>query len=386
MVPEDLIGGASSYDALLALTAMLFGLAIAVQVIQELYKHLSSSKARAYRTVLRDTLGSWVDRLYEAGPAVRLHVRGPFQFFRSKPSGVLLPMSKDELLEAMDIVAPDWMGYTLQALKTERKLQQGGPAPPSPHLLQAVQNLEAARENPSDEATATRMLAFLEEWGEPPARGEQTVTDGEDLALATESPIGDLDRGFDAARALEGFVHRFFPDRVQVEQEFAQISRNFEHAYERRNLRQTFTFAFVIALALGFPLDAMWERANELSTDQAVATATQLLAAGEELGGDAAALGAGSSQEEVAAVTEAVGKLLRQVGDGRRQASDLWRGGWDAVTARWSEGDVGGLAKYVFFCLLTAIFVSFGAPFWHRLSTSLLHLRRQRGRAESQEV
>ena len=52
---------------LLALAATFLGLAAAVQIVQEFYKHLSQSEARTYRQVLVDFAGPWIEQLFQSG-------------------------------------------------------------------------------------------------------------------------------------------------------------------------------------------------------------------------------------------------------------------------------------------------------------------------------
>jgi hypothetical protein len=418
--------GLASLDTLLAVTAMLLGLALIVQVVQEIYKYLTNSRARAYHLVLRDYFGPWIDQLYGSGPATRFQVRGPFQFFKSRPTGVLLPLAKDELLEAMDAVAPDWIGHTLEALKNERRLQPAGGAPPSPALGTLVANLRSAAAKATPHSNARRMLDFLAAWG---------VVD----------KAGRLRKEVDAQRVLEGLYQRFFPDRIRTEQEFGQLERNYEHAYKRRNLRHTFLFGLLVAVFLNFPFDAIYRRASELSPEEAAALAQVMLDAHEQMGeeeaqasdrnesaGGQAARSGGSAEEpasgsgeETAAGTEepprdpsdetsaasdqapAAGtpppgpdasepqdieelrakldEALHQITDivvkidpRAEAATPLYRRGLDAIDRAWQAPGYHPIASYFFNCLVTALLISFGAPFWYRLSEALLNVRRDR--------
>lgn len=404
--------GLASLDTMLAVAAMLLGLALIVQVIQEIYKYLTNSKARVYHLVLKDYFGPWVDQLYEAGPATRFQVRGPFQFFKSQPTGVLLPLAKDELLEAMDAVAPDWIGHTLEALKNERRLQAGEASPPSPILVTLVENLRSAAEKESAHSNAHRMLDFLTAWG---------VVD----------QSGQLGERVNAHRALEGLYQRFFPDRIRTEQEFGQLERNYKHAYNRRNLRYTFLFGLLVAVALNFPFHAIYRQASMLSPEEAAALAEAVLDAEERLGElrplEAAAAGeegegtdageegegpdAGEDEQPAApdqpATTPPVGTapedgraalaqrrewieglVTTLVQEDASEAVPLHRRGLVAMTDTWSANGIGGIGNYLLNCLLTALLLSFGAPFWHRLSEALLDIRRGRppARADEEEV
>lgn len=383
MNPTVLDVGIPSLDVLLAVAAMLLGLALIVQVVQEIFKYLSNSKARVYQLVLRDYFGPWIDQLYTAGPATRFQVRGPFQFFKSRPTGVLLPLSKEELLEAMDAVAPDWIGHTLEALKNERRLQPPGGAAPSPNLATLVANLRSAADRERVHSNAHRMLNFLTEWG----------VIGKSRALRRE---------VDANRVLEGLYQRFFPDRVRTEQEFGQLERNYDHAYKRRNLRYTFLFALLIAILLNFPFDTLYRRASQLSPQQAAELTQAMIDADDRLreGDPEVVSGAAPRAErrelvrslvEQISVVTASPERQSETATPRVQRSDtvaapdeapLYRRGLVAMSS--AEG-FAGVASYFVNCLITALLVSFGAPFWHRLSESLLNIGRRGSPARQDE-
>src|SRR5262245_10795758 len=110
---------------LLTLAAIFLGLAAAVQIIQEFYKYLSRSEAKTYRNVLVDFAGPWIEQLFQPGVVNDLQVRGPFQIRKVRPQGVLLPLPKDELLRAIERLAPVWVRRTLEQLQVERELQDG---------------------------------------------------------------------------------------------------------------------------------------------------------------------------------------------------------------------------------------------------------------------
>ena len=125
-------GNSALFSILIALAATFLGLSVLVQVIQEIYKHLTSSKSRAFNQVLRDFLGPWIAQLYRPGVIPDLVVRGPFQFFRRRPGGRLLPLSKDDLIKALERTAPDWHRQALKYLRMKVKLQGDREKAPSP--------------------------------------------------------------------------------------------------------------------------------------------------------------------------------------------------------------------------------------------------------------
>lgn len=365
--------GIPSLTTLLAIAAIFLGLALIVQVIQDVFKYLISSKAKVYRMVLRDFFGPWVDQLYEAGPAARFQVRGPFQFFKSRPTGVLIPLAKEELLAAIDSVAPDWLGYTLEALKSERRLQAGGPAEPSPQLVNVAANLAAAAKKEPLHSNARRMLEFLKEW--------KVVNDSGAL----------LREEVDASRLLEGLYQRFFPDRVRADQEFSQLERNFKHAYDRRNLRYTLILGLLVAVFFNFPFDTLYERASAMSAEQAVDLADAVLEAESRIN-ELTPLDAETTEEEAKAAIqkrrELLEKLVRRIDSAPdEEVVPLYQRGTERVAALWQGANrATKISSYLLNCLVTALLISFGAPFWHRLTEALLAVRRGKPPANAEEA
>ena len=77
---------------LLTLAATFLGLSIVVQVVQELYKYLRSSKGRAYQIALQDFLGPLAHELLRPGVLPDIRVRGPMQLKRVRSKGMILPL------------------------------------------------------------------------------------------------------------------------------------------------------------------------------------------------------------------------------------------------------------------------------------------------------
>jgi len=372
-------------DTLMAVAAMLLGLSLVVQVIQEIWKFLSSSEARTYRSVLRDFFGPWVERLYESGPATRLQVRGPFQFFRSRPTGSLLPLEKNELLEAMDSVAGDWLAYLLDALKAESRLQGETPQKPSPLLRRSIVNVlrAAGSEGGPGEHNAGKVSAFLKEWG---VVGEVSSDDLE--GSVTEDSL-------DAGRLIQAFYEEFFPDRTIAEREFRQLARNFEHAYQRRNLRQTFVFALALAIGLNFPFDALYERASNLSPAEAAQLAQTMIdseARTRELLGQETPQDAEARQKRLEELDRLRQDILTQLQSVPEAAGatdegepDDGAGFQNLLWTQLSSGRYWKALGTLWNCLITALLISFGAPFWHRLTKALFNVRQPKAERLAQQ-
>ena len=93
---------------LIALAAMFLGLAVLVQIVQEIYKFLTSSKSRAYLKSVNDALGPLARDALRSDRSPQMKVRGPLQLFGFRRTGWLLPMNAGELENALVATAPPW--------------------------------------------------------------------------------------------------------------------------------------------------------------------------------------------------------------------------------------------------------------------------------------
>ena len=357
------------------LTGAFLGLAVAVQVIQELWKYLSSSKATTYAKVLADFLGPWTERLYAEGATLPLQVRGPLQWFRVRPRGVLLPMTKDQLLSAMDRIQGGWLGRSIEALKAETRIQQGSPTQLSPRLVDFRNELEKADGETPGYRDAQRLSKFFDTWVEKRHQKDDAV---------------------DAAALLEGFYETFVPDRRRVEENYPQFEQNLAYAYQRRNLRQTFFFGFLIAVVLGFPADKLYSMAKATPEDRAFEFLNEVVTLAEEIdptlaekmavedkpteaGAEAAA-----DNEATADADSGLPKSAREDLQRTRRLVEMLGNELETGGEQKSAKEPPNLEEAIrkalhwrnlLFCAVTAVFVSFGAPFWHRLSEALVRSR-----------
>jgi len=335
----DSLLSTSALAMLLSLAAIFLGLAAAVQIVQEFYKHLSRSEARAYRMVLLDFAGPWIEQLFQPGVINDLQARGPFQFLKIRPEGLLLPMGKDELLQAVERVAPVWVRRVLEQLQAERDLQKSAQenlwSPAWTQLQEELGSLDKADPTYWD---AERVRTFLQ---------EMPFKDAETLLIA--------------------FRQRFLSDAARLEKFFPQFQRNLEYSYQRRNLRQTFTFAFLLALLFHLPFSELLADASRQTLAQAVDFAGGRLEATQP--------SASSPPQSVQQMQNRVAPLVRQPGDKPGMPLlDRTRGKYLALA---KSGPL-SIAGFLFNCLLTAFLVSFGAPLWHNLTSALWRVGRNR--------
>jgi hypothetical protein len=379
---------------LLAITAWFLGLSVLVQVLQELYKFLTSSKSRAFEHALADFAGPFVvSRLQQDA---RLTVRGPLQFRRVSIAGRVLPMNADDLAAAIEKAAPEWQRLIGRALDFEIALQKGKPAPPSPKLVDMLagltQQLEAAAGDAQSASygDATRVARFLWDW----------------KLLRDDGRLNDAE--LDAARLREAFRLEFFPQVDIIARHYDQFLQNFGFQYRRRNLRQTFTIAFLVTVLLNLPFEQIYVRATALSPEQAIALAESA----QRLYGEAQRVPAGPDR---AATQERLRTLADQALAVANSAANVTCGPRDAglttdamaeaaatdaavrgrvttcenvasvdyllnpanVLTSLADGRLSSL-RFLFGCLISAVLISFGAPFWNDVSSSVLRAARPR--------
>jgi hypothetical protein len=326
------------FSTLLSLAAAFLGLSLLVQVFQEVYKYLTSSKARAYENALVDFLGPHALKLKRPGALPDLLTRGPFEFLRRRPTGHLQPMNKDTLVTALERTAAPWIQRALDALHLESDIQKGTPADPSPSFQQFVRELAAVSQGSPGYFTALELAEFLGTWHP----GEQPL---------------------DAAAMLQALRHRFLPNVVHTEANFPQLEKNVDYAYRRRNLRQTFTFGLLTAIVFQLPVDRLYQHARSVPLDQAITAAERAQAL---------------YQAEAARDTSVVRDLseLRHVADSIKVVLRSTGTPLDSVLVPGKIlAEFQPLRKGVYYligCLLTSLLISFGAPFWNDLTGALL--------------
>ena len=360
---------------LMGLAAYLLAIALFVQIIQELLKFLRSGESRVYTMVLGDLLGPWARHLTRPGVLPDLQVRGPFQFLRLRPRGVLLPLDREALVGALEKTAAPRIRRTLEALRQESKLQAGKPQASSPSWLGYLDELLSVGRGSPGYRNARQVSEFLAEWG-----------------VLTKKEVGEgfqsrnKAKHLDAAETLSAFRHRFLAHVIDADQRYPQLMRNFEYAYRRRNMLSTFIIGIAVALLFNFPFDRIYQRAASLSAEQRVELAERAIATYERLTPENDEAKRQEAEELKSLAIEAI-----EIAAGRDGSID-YLGGWNTVRQYWEEGGRSGwilTLRYFFGCLITAVLVSFGAPFWHDLAKALLRLqqgRRTRPRPEAGEA
>jgi hypothetical protein len=361
-------------NSLIGVVASLLVFALLVQVIQEFHKFLLSVKGRVYTKVLTDMLGPWAGQLCRPEALPDLQPRGPFQFRRLKRGGVLLPLDRPTLVSALERTAPPWVRRTLDRLRQEVEWSGGSPGGPSPGWTEFTTELKNVRKENvvSDNEvgtkralhspglwTATEIFGFLEKWGAVDA--------------SASTPFN--------ARALElAFRRKFLSHVMDAERDYPQLMKNFEFTYRRWNVRHSFTIAFIVAMIFNLPFSEMWLSASRLSPAEAVAAAERAMALYEQSAGSGPAKP--SSEPNADAMRDELRKLLEELRPRAEAARAREESGVEFIDERlptwndfWKRCQ---RLSYWFGCAVTAVLVSFGAPFWNDLADALLGVGRGR--------
>ncbi len=367
----------------LALAAYLLGLSIFVQILQEMYKFLRSSKNAVYREVLRDALGSIWKEVERSGLLANLQGRRPSQFLRRGAAGNLLPLEKEPLVAVLELTAPAWTQRMVTTLRAEIEDQKTSkPVKWSPDWEAFLNELVAVNEKEAGGWTARDLKKFLAERGHlkpPVGDGPYAVAAEGEGRLAAEPLLAQARR-------------RFLAHVVQAETNYPLIQRNFDFAYRRQNLRLTFTLGFAVAVLFNLPFEALYRRAASLTPQQAVELAERSTALYQKVSQSAAT---GVSPAVKASPAEAglrdLETSVRQLNEAVIALAPTNRGGstvnyiidWSQVQLMWTEGGLRMMLRFLFGCLLTAALVSFGAPFWNDLVGRLMPIVRSSTKAES---
>jgi hypothetical protein len=329
--------GSPLLSTLLALAATFLALSIVVQIVQEIYKYLTKSKSRAYENALVDFLGPWASQLFRPGVLFNLQARGPFQFKRLSPRGALLPMDRDDLLRALERTCSPWVKRATDAIQMECQLQQDGSVGASTNWKRFLGELGKVEKAEAGYWDAYEVAKLLADWGHDWKESAAADEAGRIGELSVTKSAGESE-AFDAAKVRVALRRRFMEHIDKAGTDFPQFERNVTYAYQRRNLRQTFVLAFLLALAFDLAFDKLYTKASAVTPEKAVAMATQ-------------------------ATSGAVG-LDYLVN-------------WSDVGQIWNDGLL-AIIRHLFSCLVTALLLSFGAPFWNDLASSLLQFQRSR--------
>ena len=355
----------SFFTILLGFTSYLLGLAILVNIVQEMYKYLTSSKSKAYSKALNDFLGPWAVQLLRGN--FNLIARGPFQWLRLRPTGNVQPMDRDQLVRGLEKTAPYWVRRTFDQIKQEIAYQEETPQAPSPSWKKFLDEMGKAEKGTAGYWNTLDVVKWLS------MKGHGWNDRSNKKGLGPISPPDSID----AKDLLVSFTGKFLPHIQEASEQFPQFQKNFEFTYKRRNLRQTFIFALVIALAFQLNIGRIYKSAENMTTEEAIAMleSLQQMQIHQDVSDEEALKQLKSSMDDIK--SKVLDKLEPQT----------HKGALANIFFSWKEiRDMAGpdflaVLKYLFECLITAILISFGAPLWNDLATLLFRLQKGRGKA-----
>jgi hypothetical protein len=373
----------SLLSAMLALAATMLGLSILVQIVQEVYKYLFSSKEKSYTNALIDFLGPWASQILEPGRVMKLQIRGPMQWFRFRPKQRLLPMERGELVSALELTAPTWVRQALERLKMEVDFQKdktsAASPSPSPNWENLLTDLGNVEKGSPGYWSASQIKDFLLNHGHL-IPGAHPLPDSEQ---GRPEKLGKVEfsktQTWIASEILKAFQHQFLPHIVRAGDHFAQLQRNFEYQYERRNLRQTFIIALVMALLFNLSLQRLYQHATAVSPDEAVSLAEtnlKLYQQYQETVQTSSLNGKGASAPLDAAQLKKLLGLSREILE-QSKGIEFRFVGLDAF------GNAKTIGRYILGCLVTALLLSFGAPFWNDATSALLNIQKAKKKESS---
>lgn len=363
---------------------------IFVQTVQEVYKYLTNSKGRAYGNALEDFVGSLAKQLTAPGGLPDLRVRGPFQLLRLRPGGLNLPLGKDQLISGLEGTLSPTISQALDAFNFEAQLQKGQAAPPSPAFSQFLDGIDQSKPTNS---TASMVSKFLGQWCPEIKKSPSEGTDQSTPAV------------FDAEQVLAAFRREFLSHVDDAAAQFPQFISNFQYTYKRRNLRQTFVIAFLAAYLFHLSFLNIYDNASKMPPQQAVALATQAMAlytanvatnniaTNSVATNNIAARNVATNNITTNNITTnnliAHNAVTNKVATNNPPSADdyaaLETKMQQATAALQSVAQTDFLAApklhmpsiaELFDCLVSALLVSFGAPFWNDLASYFLNAQK----------
>jgi hypothetical protein len=355
------------FSVLLAMVATFLFLSLFVQLIQEIYKYLTSSKSRAYKNALIDFLGPYVNQLLKPGTIPDLEIRGPFQIFKRQPKGKLLPLNKADLVKAMERTAPELHQRTLEVIQLEIQLQEGQEKAPSQNWIAFINELAGLEEGTSGYWIALEIRRFLEKPGHQFPKKE----DGAKGSINFPTSI-------DATNLLISFRHQFLPHLRRVEELYPGFEKNFEYQYRRKNIRLTFTIGLILALLINVPFDEVYRRASLITTSEAISLADRALSLYAEFEAQPSSDPTQSNLQVVPDTTAFNQLKIAQRAIGmvaERKGSVNYLIDWSFIKNLWQKGWI-AILRFLFGCVITSLLITFGAPFWNDLLGTLTRFKK----------
>ena len=380
----------SLITVLLTLAATFLGLSIAVQVLQELYKYLRSSKGRQYFNALQDYIGSLAFEIFKTSGTANVKVRGPFQLKRVSPKGLILPLKKDELVNRLERTAEPWVLRTLEQLRLEAEMQEGKKADPSNAFKEFIDELGKVEKGTNGYWKAQEILQFFYK-AIVPLKSQSNIN-----VYSSDDVKNNLNSNFDSKQMVIAFSNKFLSYVEEAANNFSQFEKNFEYTYGRANKRLTFIIALIVTFMFNFGINELYKNALETNPADAIALAETTMgiykneiAGKDTIKKEAEDLDTGNvEQKKLDSLLTTNLNLLKNImtetlkgqsSDDRVQYFNDWKSIPDIF-----RGDF-RFFVYLFYCAISSIFITFGAPFWNDIASSLLRLQKGKTTSSSEE-
>lgn len=374
----------SQLTNLLTLATYFLALSIVVQVIQELYKYLRSSKGRAYKNALLDYLGPMCSQIFRSGVLSNLRVRGPMQLRRVSPKGQILPLSKEDLSKAIERTSPPWIQDILNQLKLEVSYKSGKQLDKSASWNSFLERLGKVEQGTTGYWNAYDIAEFLQscgyEWEEVEIDLPKTVDTTKNEHLKQIKRIGVFrakEGTMNANELLISLKKKFLPHLDEALENYNQFESNFEYTYARSNKRQTFIISLLLTFIFCLPINVLYQNAQKIDSKSAIKLAESTIEMYQE---NIQTQDSTNSETQMSdSLFNSNLKLIQQlmtetINNNSNKSGITYFDDWKSF-ADIFKGDF-RLIQYLFYCLITSIFLTFGAPFWNDIASALLRLQK----------
>ena len=367
------------FTTLLGFAAYMLGLAILAQIIQEVYKYITSSKSRAYSKALTDFLGPWAIQLLRSN--FGLIARGPFQLKRLRPKGIILPLDKTQLISSLEKTSPHWVSKANTRLKQEVRYQGDKAQTPSSAWLDLLKELEKVEKGTSGYWNALEIVEWLKQKNHKWVReksSKQRVKSRKQEVLGRITPPKTIN----ASDLLASFQEKFLPHIQEAADNFTQYQKNFEYTYKRRNLRQTFIIALIFTLLFQLNVGKIYQKAASMSPKETLALAEGYVQLYEQLDDQEKE----SSLEELdKRIEEINAQLLKDFGTQTKpEPIQVMINRWWKNVTQMGTSPINAVLRYFLECLVTTLLICFGAPLWNDIVTYFFRL--QKGRTKQNVI
>ena len=374
----------------IGVASILFATAILVQIIEEIYKYLWSSKSKAYQKVLVDHLGTYARVIIDQASLGTTGTRGPFSIGRlfSKPH--LQPLNVEEMGKALVKTLPTWVQLTLEKLENEITIQGGVSRTASPQWKEFLQILGESRKGAPGSFVTEQIVKLLKDWGH-----SVTPIDGKPELTGTITPPENFD-----ARMIKDHVFGSMASYVKdAIGKHAAFEKNFDYTYTRRIWRHTIIISVIACLLLNLRIDHLIKYSAAADPESNVEYALAITHVYDSLN----TRDSNQTVEKLEpALKDVYSKMAQQPGLFGADSTNIGLRVWTSVglspnsyltrnanltTPPNSNEQVkpvqyASFVEYCYsflFCCLSALLVSAGAPIWNDIVSALIGLKKQVG-------